>query len=103
MALFSKRHYAYLTSVMRDETRIAKLTGSAERIDQQQMIVARLAQALSDDNPAFDADQFFIYCDLPQLVQSLYLRRIYRAEAEALSPPVKSISPQGSCDEPREG
>jgi hypothetical protein len=67
MATFSKRHYSHLASIMRDELRITKLTGSAIRLDQHEMMICRLAQSLQQDNSNFNVNRFLTACDLNHL------------------------------------
>lgn len=61
---FSGRDYVWLASAMRDELRIASLTGSEQIRNYSVMAVHRLAQALMGDNPQFDPDLFLSNCGL---------------------------------------
>lgn len=78
--LFRGRHYSWLSSFLRDETRRIKqnhylkggYTGAKFPENEiYKQLVLNLTQALSQENPNFDPRKFLLNSDLSPLVESI--------------------------------
>lgn len=71
--LFRGRHYAWLSSHFRDQTRKLKesLYSLPTDYDNYHQFVLELIHSLSNENPNFNPEQFLINSDLSYLVEFL--------------------------------
>ena len=66
MSIFTRRHYVWLASAMRDALSAANESfDSCERLPVVKEVITDLASALEDESLGFHREQFFhnIYCD----------------------------------------